>query len=82
MEQDIRKFYEEKILNAMVDIVMEARQSAYYDGLKAGQGIDNSKVSASFDYDEEESPAKVVGKNDSNHEYKSEINKDLGILGE
>ena len=83
MQQDIRKFYEEKILNAFVDIVMEARQSAYYDGLKAGQGLENSKESAAFDYDEEKQPAaKVVGKNDSVQEYKSGINKDLGILGQ
>ena len=84
MESDIlREFYKEKIINAITDVVLEARQSAFYDGLKAGQGIDTSQESAAFDYDEErESSAKVVGKNDSNQEYKSEINKDLGILGE
>ena len=83
MEQDtLREFYKEKIINAITDVVLEARQSAFYDGLKAGQGLENSKESAAFDYDEEEPTAKVVGKNDSNREYKSEINKDLGILGE
>ena len=82
MERDIREFYKEKIINAIADVVLEARQSAYYDGLKAGRRMETSKESASFDYDEEEPTAKVVGKNDSTQEYKSGINNDLGILGQ
>lgn len=82
--QDIKEFYKEEILNALAEICVNARVGGYNEGLKAGMNMAESKCSnAKFDYDKEnKTDGRVLGTNDSNHEYKSEINKDLGILGE
>ena len=79
---DIKEVYQNKVVEALSNLCLEAYKEGYAEGMKLGMEIKNSKCSAvePFDYDEGEK--KTIGTNTSSQEYKSEINKDLGILGE
>lgn len=79
---DIHELYKEKILYALSDICVQAYKEGVNRGLKVGMELKEQRDGKQepFDYDDEK--AQINGMNDSKYEFNSQLNKDLGILGD
>ena len=81
-DSDVEKFYREKILESLTGICVHAYKDGFADGLKLAKELKNKNEEAEPDNTNYDGVRKKIGGNTSEFEYSSQLNNNLGILGE